>query len=141
AGRAAGLASSAADGVRRGAHDLGDRATGVGRGAYDAASGAYERAADLGHEAYDRAADLGQGAYARARSVGESIADQASHAQAGLMRIVREQPLVVGAVGLALGALIGAAMPRSRTEDQLMGEAADDMKQAASEAVRSYYGE
>lgn len=123
AGRASGMASSAAESVRRGAHDLGDRA------------------ADLGHDAYDRAADLGQGAYARARAVGESVADQASHAQAGLMRIVREQPLVVGALGLALGALIGAAMPRSRTEDELMGEAADEMKQSASEAVRGYYGE
>ncbi|MDC7982975.1 hypothetical protein PQJ75_04480, partial [Rhodoplanes sp. TEM] len=109
--------------VRRGAGDLGDRASEFGRGAY-------ERASELGH-----------GTYARARSVGDGIAEQASHAQAGLTRIVREQPLVVGAVGLALGALIGAAMPRSRTEDELMGDTADEMKQAASETIRSYYGE
>lgn len=148
AGRAAGAASSAADSVRRGAHDLGaraqdlgDRASDLGRGAYDAATGAYDRATEVGRDTYDRASELGHEAYARARSVGGSIADQASQAQAGLMRIVREQPLVVGAVGLALGALIGAAMPRSRTEDELMGDTADEMKQAASEAVRSYYGE
>ena len=45
---------------------------------------------------------------------------------------MREQPLIVGAVGLTIGAIIGASLPRSRKEDEVMGEASDSFKAAHS---------
>ena len=41
---------------------------------------------------------------------------------------MQEQPLVAGALGVAAGALIGALLPRSNTEDELIGDRADDVK-------------
>ena len=37
-------------------------------------------------------------------------------------------PLAVGALGLAIGAVIAAALPATRREDELLGPAADDLK-------------
>ena len=37
------------------------------------------------------------------------------------------QPLVFGAIAAAIGAAIGGALPRTRTEDSLMGEHSDDL--------------
>ena len=38
-----------------------------------------------------------------------------------------KQPLVVGALALAFGAALGGAMPRTQTEDNLMGSQSDDL--------------
>ena len=38
-----------------------------------------------------------------------------------------EQPLIAGALALAVGAAIGAALPRSRTEDRYMGQHSDQL--------------
>lgn len=46
--------------------------------------------------------------------------EQKSH----LMRLVREQPIALGAVALAAGALLGAALPMTDYENRLMGAAA-----------------
>lgn len=48
--------------------------------------------------------------------------------------IVQDNPLVLGAVGLALGAVVAALAPRTRTEDQLMGQARDDLVDKAKQA-------
>jgi hypothetical protein len=50
--------------------------------------------------------------------------------------MVREQPLALGAIGLAVGALLAAAAPRTRTENELMGEASDRLAERAKEAGR-----
>jgi ElaB/YqjD/DUF883 family membrane-anchored ribosome-binding protein len=44
-----------------------------------------------------------------------------------------EQPLVLGALGFALGAALGAGLPPTRREDELMGEARDQVVQRAQE--------
>lgn len=55
-------------------------------------------------------------------------------------RFMREQPLVVGAAGIALGAFIGALLPPTRIEDQLAGKYSDsitdDVQQAADEKLK-----
>jgi hypothetical protein len=44
-----------------------------------------------------------------------------------------EQPLVLGALGFALGAALGAGLPSTQREDELMGEARDQMMHRAQE--------
>jgi ElaB/YqjD/DUF883 family membrane-anchored ribosome-binding protein len=49
----------------------------------------------------------------------------ARRARDGMERMLDEQPFVVGAVGIALGALIGAVLPESEREDRMLGQARD----------------
>ena len=51
----------------------------------------------------------------------------------GLDTLIEDQPLVAGAIAMALGAAVGGALPRSRVEDQMFGEQSD----RAMEAVRT----
>jgi hypothetical protein len=48
-----------------------------------------------------------------------------------LVDFCREQPLVLAGMGIVMGAIIGALLPATDTEDQLMGEASDRAKQHA----------
>jgi membrane protein len=50
---------------------------------------------------------------------------------------VRQNPLVVGAVGLAVGAVIAAALPKTRQEDEYLGAAARGVRRRAQEAARA----
>lgn len=51
--------------------------------------------------------------------------------QDAMSDLFTQQPLLLGAVGLAIGAGIAASMPASETEDRLMGGTADTVRQSA----------
>ena len=68
-----------------------------------------------------------------AANVGESAREQWQRARGGIDYLVNEQPLVLGAIGLAIGAVLGAAAPRTRFEDQTLGDAARRMTEKAKE--------
>ena len=85
----------------------------------------------------------------RASRAGHAVGDSVSHAsermrlqgqrmREGFSHMMDEQPLLVGAMGIALGAALGALLPRSEAEDRLMGDARDSaarsLKDRASEA-------
>ena len=53
-----------------------------------------------------------------------------------LSNLLDNQPLILGAIGLAVGAAIGAALPITDTEDQLMGETSHQLRQAATDVAR-----
>lgn len=72
----------------------------------------------------------------RVGQLGESARYRMEQMRGGYDSIVREQPLVLGAIGLAVGALLGAGLPRTRQEDELMGEASDRLTEKAKEAGR-----
>jgi ElaB/YqjD/DUF883 family membrane-anchored ribosome-binding protein len=61
---------------------------------------------------------------------------QFERARGGYDWMVREQPLALGAIGLAIGALLATAAPRTRVEDEWMGEASDRLADRAKEAGR-----
>jgi hypothetical protein len=50
---------------------------------------------------------------------------QANQARDRFNTLLEEQPLILGAVGLAVGAIIGAAFPSTEQEDRLVGEIRD----------------
>lgn len=70
----------------------------------------------------------------RARIAVEATRHQVVRARRGFDSMVNEQPLVLGAVGVALGAAIAAAVPRTRTEDEWLGEASDRFAQHLGQA-------
>ena len=57
-----------------------------------------------------------------------------------LTETIAAQPLLVGAAALAVGAILGSAMPRTRTEDRWLGPQRDKMWNAASQAGRDMGG-
>ncbi|WP_366657844.1 DUF3618 domain-containing protein [Fodinicurvata sp. EGI_FJ10296] len=91
------------------------------RGSADhARHGLSDRAHDVSHRASEMAGD------ARHR-----MHDVSDRAQNGIARMAREQPLVLGAIGLAAGAAIAAMFPPTRTENRVMGETSDMVKDEA----------
>jgi hypothetical protein len=51
----------------------------------------------------------------------------------GLVNLFEHNPLLVGGVGLAIGAFLAASLPASRVESQLLGKGSDSLKSKARE--------
>jgi hypothetical protein len=143
AGSVGAAASSAADKVRESAgaaRDMAaDTASGVRGIAEDAMDQAGKAARDLGETVRDYSDALGDqmaGTAERARSQAAELMEQAGKQAKSL---VAEQPLLVAAFGLAVGALIAAALPRTKAEDELMGETSDAVKETLGEVVGEQY--
>lgn len=99
-----------------------------------AASGMMERASEGMSSTKDRLSQTTQSAKERVGQIGQGARERAERVRSGYDALVREQPLVLGAIGLAVGALLAAAAPRTRREDELMGEASDRLAERAREA-------
>jgi hypothetical protein len=58
-------------------------------------------------------------------------------AQNGFQRLLRDNPLLVGAAAIVAGAAVGAALPETERENELMGETRDSMIDKAQELARN----
>jgi 2-methylisocitrate lyase-like PEP mutase family enzyme len=63
-----------------------------------------------------------------------AAAQQLERARGGWDSMLNEHPLALGAIGLAIGAVVAAMAPRTEKEDQLMGQARDDLLDKAKQA-------
>jgi hypothetical protein len=109
------------------ARDAGAAVSGAAASIGDAASSLYESAG----EAYDMAADRARGAGRSASTLGANAVESSRN----LLAFLREEPLVLAGVGLALGAVLGTALQMTETEKQLMGKASDAVKEGVGEAA------
>jgi len=102
----------------------------------DTVGGMRERAGD----AVGTVADVASGAAQRmtdaAWDVGRSAGDVGRRAGTTLSDFFRDQPLIAAGLGLAIGALIGAALPSTEAEDRLVGETSDEVKARARQMAR-----
>jgi len=64
-----------------------------------------------------------------ARSIPDSGAEMVGSVRASLTELFESQPLALGAIGLAIGAGIAAAVPVTKTESEYLGEASDTFKE------------
>jgi ElaB/YqjD/DUF883 family membrane-anchored ribosome-binding protein len=64
-----------------------------------------------------------------------------SSARSSADHMLQEQPLVLGALGIAAGAIIGAMLPASRVENRWIGSARDRALEGAKQAGRQRYGQ
>jgi hypothetical protein len=69
----------------------------------------------------------------------QSARSQARRAGEGFNDLLYEQPLLVGALGVAVGALIGAALPTTETEDRALGDTRDRLMQRARDVGAEQY--
>lgn len=103
---------------------------GVMQRASEGVASAKERLSQTTQAARERVGQMGQSARQRM----ERVRYQAERARTRYDSMMREQPLALGAIGLALGALVAAAAPRTRQEDELMGAASDRLTEKAKKA-------
>ena len=148
AGRGAARAGSAA---YRGARDVGGRvATGVGDMAAAAAeagsqvtsavSSATEAMGGVARRSAETVTDAASRMWSHENESDQNAAppepanhmsDVSRRMQETVSDLFDQQPLLLGAVGLAIGAGIAASMRTSETEDRLMGGTADTVRQSA----------
>jgi hypothetical protein len=94
-------------------------------------SDAATRVSDAAHASRERLASAGSSVRESASRLGHGIQDGAQSVRRGYQSMLEEQPLLLGALGIALGAALAAALPRSRVEDQVMGDASDRLAEQA----------
>ena len=99
----------------------------------DRASGTAESASAKLGEMRERASSATQSAKQRITSIGSSARAQMERARGSADYMMHEQPLALGAIGLAVGAFFAAMAPRTREEDELMGGARDRLMDQAKE--------
>jgi hypothetical protein len=116
-------AGSMTDAARQGAAQTADAL----RGTADSARQAAGQAADAIRGGAGAVSDTLQRTAAATKTAGRRTLQSGS----ALVDFCREQPLILAGMGIVMGAIIGALLPATDTEDQLMGETSDRAKQHA----------
>jgi hypothetical protein len=139
AGSVAGGAQSAASaagrmgsGVASAAGSAADSARSAGATAWQGGAAAYDHAARFGTGAYDAASRAGAGVYETASWTGLRI-------RRTVADVLESEPLVLGALGLAVGAAVGAMLPRTEIEDRYLGETRDKLREEAASFAQEQF--
>lgn len=69
------------------------------------------------------------------------VKDSAQHARQSLVKFYRDQPLLAGSLGIAIGAALGALVPPTEMEDGIFGDASDRSVDAAKASAVEKYDE
>lgn len=141
AGRTSGSAASAWDATARSARGAAEAVGETGASIAGAASGAAQSMGSMAQGAFSSATDqvssaassVADYASSASRRVTRSSSEFAGTAQETLSEVMERQPLVLGAIGLAIGAGLASAFPKTRIEDELMGEASASVREGARE--------
>ncbi|GHC72412.1 hypothetical protein [Limoniibacter endophyticus] len=116
-------------------------AKGVASSAGEAAASAKDATMRAVHDMRDTASNVGSSAYHAGAQVGSAMSHGAQRARRTIVDSLHEEPLVIGAIALAIGAAVGASLPSTETEDRLVGDTSDRVKsglaKGGSEAVET----
>ena len=112
-------------------HKLHDASDAVG----SALHGAGETASQLAHRASDTAQHWASDAREATSGALHGAQEGIESAGRSLQTTFRDNPLALGAGALILGAVVGAALPRTAREDELLGEARDHLLEKAGDAA------
>jgi ElaB/YqjD/DUF883 family membrane-anchored ribosome-binding protein len=120
----------------------------LGSGISDRASGAKHRMQHGVDSARSAASSVGDRASRASHAFGDSVnhaservREQSERMRQGFSHMMEEQPLLVGAMGIALGAALGAVLPRSEAEDRLMGDTRDAAARAMKDRANDTFDE
>ncbi len=93
----------------------------------------YEGVASAAGKSYKGVGQAAGFAYDKAGDLGGQVKTNYNH-------YIKENPLAVGAVALALGAAVGFAIPLTKTENEYMGEYRDDILEKAQTSAQDAIG-
>lgn len=121
-------------GSMEGASGIDERARSYARSVGEAGRQWRDRAVEVGSRVGHQAQDWARSAGERARSAGSTARHRAGRLANRSLHTVEEHPVMVGAVALLVGAAIGASLPRSRREDEWLGDARDEVFRQARDS-------
>lgn len=117
--------------------------SGISQTIGNAASSAYEKAGDVADKVYENTSGAATKVYENvsdaAGTAYNKIGDFGEQLHEGYDYYLEENPLMVGAVAFALGAAVGASIPSTRYEGEMMGEARDSLVSKAQTAARDAF--
>ncbi|KAA3452285.1 hypothetical protein C7I87_02570 [Mesorhizobium sp. SARCC-RB16n] len=87
----------------------------------DAAGSVSSAASSVGSALSSAAKGAAEGLTSNAAGAGSTASDMAAKASRSAQELLNDQPLAVAAVGLAIGAAIGAMLPHTAMEDEQLG--------------------
>jgi ElaB/YqjD/DUF883 family membrane-anchored ribosome-binding protein len=123
-----------------------ETASGAAESMKETARGVREQVAGTAEQLKRSAQDVAENLQQYSATIGEQVAETAAQTRRQASRTARqlkkqatsfvhEQPLLCAAIGVALGAALAAALPKTETEDELMGETSDALKHKLGEAA------
>lgn len=112
-------------------------------GVGNVASSAYEGVTNVAGSAYEGVTGAATSAYQGVTSLASTTGEQVQHltrrAQTQYEQTLEENPLAIGAIALALGAVVGLAIPSTQYENQLLGDTRENLVQSVEEAARGAF--
>jgi ElaB/YqjD/DUF883 family membrane-anchored ribosome-binding protein len=97
---------------------------------------AQDKLQDLGNQVQDKVQQFGGQAQDTLQQFGDQAQDQMLQARNWFEDMLHENPLALGVVALALGGLVGLAIPETPQEHQLMGDTRDSLVGKARDAAQ-----
>lgn len=114
---------------------LAKAAGGVADKVSQAASGAKDALGEAASSAKDALEGAAEHAKASVQGLGEQAGAAGRKAARTFEDILQQEPLIIGALGLAVGVAVGAALPSTPLEDRTFGAARDDLVKAGGEKL------
>jgi uncharacterized protein YjbJ (UPF0337 family) len=130
AGQVAGAFGQVSDRVHSATSAVSDKAHALTDKAHALTDKAYalkDKASGLHHSASDSLGSSAGQARQMAYDANAQLHNQTAQLKGQFDTLLKEQPLVLAAIGIALGAALGAALPSTRKEDELLGSTRDKL--------------
>lgn len=116
-----------------------DRAESAASGVGDRLHEASARVGEAVDSSRETLADTAESVRAGVGRAAAATHEQIDYARERMDRMLHEQPLLLGALGIAAGALIGALLPTTEAEDRWLGDARSKAVKNAAQASRTRY--
>lgn len=123
-----GRASAGSRNTRRNLHDGGETGSSMLKSAQNTIGGAANSVYNAADSVYESVGD------AAGASV-ETIGNLGATARRQYNQQINENPLIVGAVALAVGVIVGLSVPSTEYEDELLGETRENLVSKAQNAM------
>jgi hypothetical protein len=141
-------AQSLGDGMRKAMSRAERQAAGMADEAQETAEGMADAASGMAGDLRDRATQAADAVASKLRSGMdaasgiakeriEQVRSTAANAPATASKVIRDNAAMIGALGVAIGAILAASLPNTRVEASVVGKASDQVKRAAGSAAQS----
>lgn len=104
----------------------------------DTAQGLRDKASDIYGDARGWASETADGHRRRIEGIADRGSERLQQGKTSVEQFVTENPLLVGVVGVAAGLLLGALLPRTRSEDRTVGPWADEVRGQGMRYARDF---